>query len=139
LYGLLQLKTINDCIKKRRVITEKYREILKEVPGIRCLQDIPGVKHNYAYFPILVDEKPYGISRDGLYDRLKENNIYGRRYFYPLISRFPPYKEIESATKKNLPIAHDVASRVLCLPIYPDLELSVVENIAEIIKNKANG
>ena len=138
-YGLLQLKTIDACIEKRRVITEKYREILEGVPGITFLKDMLGVKHNYAYFPVLIDEKTYGISRDGLYDRLKENNIYGRRYFYPLISSFPPYKELESAIRKNLPVAHDIASRVLCLPIYPELELSIVEHIAEIIKNNANG
>jgi dTDP-4-amino-4,6-dideoxygalactose transaminase len=132
-YGLLQLKSIAECIGKRKEITQRYRERLANLPGIRTLRDMQGVKHNYAYFPILVDQAAYGISRDELYEKLKEHNIYGRRYFYPLISTFPPYKKLRSAAGKNLPVAHDVASKVLCLPIYPGLELSSVDHIANII------
>ena len=80
-----------------------------------------------------MEEKAYGIDRDRLYEKLKEHNIYGRRYFYPLISTFPPYKNLESSEKANLPVAHDIASKILCLPIYPDLALASVEYIAEII------
>ena len=137
-YGLLQLKTIDECISKRKTISDTYRELLVKVPGISFPKDIPGVKHNYAYFPVLVDEKSYGLSRDEIYTKLKENNIYGRRYFYPLISQFPPYNSLESANISNLSIAHEVAGKVLCLPIYPDLELSVVINIVEIISKNAN-
>ena len=137
-YGLLQLKTIDESIHKRKVITQRYREALNGIPGISFLADIPGVKHNYAYFPILVEKNSYGITRDILYNRFKENNIYTRRYFYPLISQFPPYKNLKSASKKNLPVAYDISAKVLCLPIYPDLDLSTVEIIAEIIKKNAN-
>lgn len=132
-YGLLQLKSIDDCISKRKAITQRYRERLGKLPGIKTLKDMKGVKHNYAYFPILVDQTTYGISRDELYEKLKEHNIYGRRYFYPLISTFPPYKTLRSAARNNLPIAHDIASKVLCLPIYPDLELTTVNHITNTI------
>ena len=74
---------------------------------------------NYAYFPIFIDEKEYGISRDELYEKLKEHNIYGRRYFYPLISNFSTYRELDSAKTKNLPIANKIAEKVICLPVYP--------------------
>ena len=138
-YGLLQLKTINDCIEKRKLITMRYRELLDGIRGISYPENMEGVKHNYAYFPILVDGSKYGINRDDLYEKLKTFNIYGRRYFYPLISSFPPYRKLRSAARKNLPVAHDTASKVLCLPIYPDLELAMVEYISGIIKNNAHG
>ena len=137
-YGLLQLNTIEESIRQRNAITLAYREALAGIPGITFLNDMDGVKHNYAYFPIFVDKGIYGIPRDELYSRLKENNIHGRRYFYPLISQFPPYKNLRSAKKKNLPVAHDVAAKVLCLPIYPDLKLSTVEIITEVIKKNAS-
>ena len=135
----MQLNTIEESIRKRNAITLAYREALAGVPGITFLKDMDGVKHNYAYFPILVDEGMYGISRDELYSRLKENNIHGRRYFYPLISQFPSYKNLRSAKKKNLPVAHDIASKVLCLPIYPILNTIEIDRIYKIIKkyNKA--
>jgi dTDP-4-amino-4,6-dideoxygalactose transaminase len=137
-YGLLQLNSIDRCIEKRKNITGWYRKLLNAIPGIMYMEDMPRVKHNYAYFPILVDENAYGIHRDELYKRLQEKDIYGRRYFYPLISTFHPYKELASANKENLPVSHNIASKILCLPIYPDLELSRVENIAEIISKNAN-
>ena len=137
-YGLLQLNGIEASINKRKKIAFEYRKFLAGISGIRFLEDMDSVKHNYAYFPILVDEKKYGRSRDGLYEKLKENNIYSRRYFYPLISQFPPYKDLESASIKNLPIANAVSEKVLCLPIYPDLELSTVLFITEIIRNASN-
>ena len=134
-YGLLQLNMIEESIRKRKAITLAYRKALATVPGIRFLKDMEGVKHNYAYFPILVDERTYGISRDGLYDRLKENNIHGRRYFYPLISQFPPYRSLPSSKKSNLQNANDIANKVICLPIYPTLEIQDLNRICHIIIN----
>ncbi|MDR0796831.1 MAG: DegT/DnrJ/EryC1/StrS family aminotransferase [Tannerella sp.] len=135
-YGLLQLKYVDGFIKKRRQITELYREQLKEVPGIAFFEDQEGVSHAYSYFPILIDEEKYGISRDGLYEKLKLNNILSRRYFYPLISDFEPYKNLASAAKENLPVATKITRQVLCLPIYVELEEDNVKRIVDIIQNK---
>lgn len=132
-YGLLQLKTFDEQIAKRKIIADTYRELLKNVKGISFLKDIEGVKHNYAYFPIFVDEKKYGMSRDKLYKKLKEHNTYGRRYFYPLISQFSPYKGLDSAKPENLPVAEKIAEQVICLPIYPDLDIENVKSISGII------
>jgi len=132
-YGLLNLKQVDAAIAKRKTTAQKYRAALKDVPGVRCLQDIEGVHHNYAYFPIFIDEKVYGISRDALYAKLKEQNIYGRRYFYPLISTFSAYKGLESANPKNLPIAHKLADQVLCLPMFADLDEKDVERVINVV------
>ena len=126
-YGLLSLKYIDEAIAKRKRIVEQYRNALKNVSGISLLPEQNGVDYNYAYFPIFVDEAKYGMSRDALYEKLKSNNILGRRYFYPLISTFEPYKELPSA--QNLPIAQKSAEQVICLPLYPDLESEDVERI----------
>jgi len=134
-FGLLQLKYIDGFITKRKAITKLYQTLLKDVPGIRFLPDIEGVTHGYSYFPILIDEKVYGISRDALYDKLKENNVFSRRYFYPLISSFEPYRELPSATSENLPVATKAALQVLCLPIYVELDINSVNEITSIIKN----
>lgn len=134
-YGLLNLKQVDDAIAKRKAVAEKYRAALKDVPGIRYLNDIEGVRHNYAYFPIFVS-KEYGISRDALYEKLKEHNIYGRRYFYPLISTFSAYKGLESARSENLPFAHKLADQVLCLPMFAGLSDIDAERVIDIIINK---
>ncbi|MBO4778467.1 MAG: DegT/DnrJ/EryC1/StrS family aminotransferase [Bacteroidales bacterium] len=131
-YGLLSLKYIDDAIAKRKHIVEYYRSALNNIQGISFLREQNGVEYNYAYFPIFVDEATYGISRDTLYEKLKANDILGRRYFYPLISTFEPYKELPSA--QNLPIAQKAAEQVICLPLYPDLEMTDVERIVRIIK-----
>ena len=131
-YGLLSLKYIDDAIAKRKQIVEYYRSALNNIQGISFLREQNGVEYNYAYFPIFVDEATYGISRDALYEKLKANDILGRRYFYPLISSFEPYKELPSAQK--LPIAQKAAEQVICLPLYPDLEMTDVERIVRIIK-----
>lgn len=131
--GLLQLKYVDQAIAQRKSIAETYRERLRDVVGIRVLEDMPGVNHCYAYFPILVDQKVYGKSRDELYEELKQHNVFGRRYFYPLISQFPMYSALESALPGKLPIAERVTEEVLCLPIYPDLEIQTVIKIAEFI------
>ncbi len=132
-YGLLQLKTIDKQIEKRKTIAYKYRKLLKEIKGISFLKDFKNVKHNYAYFPIFVDND-YPLTRDELHYKLRENNIFGRRYFYPLICEFPPYHGLPSAKPVNLPIATKIASQVICLPIYPELEIGVVNDISELIK-----
>ncbi len=133
-YGLLQLKYIDSFIEQRKLITEKYRSLLRDVNGISFLSDMNEVKHVYSYFPILVDERKFGKSRDELYNKLKEFNIMGRRYFYPLISSFIPYNNLPSAAIENLTVANNTSEQVLCLPIFVDLTLEEVENIVNIIK-----
>lgn len=127
--GLLQLKHINESIEKREIVADTYRKLLRGVDGIRFLDDIEGVKHSYSYFPILIDEENFGVSRDKVYNELKENNILVRRYFYPLISQFPAYKGLESARAENLPVAEEITKKILCLPIYPELELDKISRI----------
>jgi dTDP-4-amino-4,6-dideoxygalactose transaminase len=102
---------------------------------VRCLQDIEGVRHNYAYFPIFISGE-YGISRDALYAKLQEHNIYGRRYFYPLISTFSAYKGLESANPKNLPVAHKLADQVLCLPMFAGLDGESTDRVIDVVRNK---
>ena len=131
--GLLQLKRVEADINKRKVIAELYREELRDIAGISVLEDIADVQHNYSYFPILVDSQKYGKSRDELYNYLKENNIYGRRYFYPLISSFSMYRTLDSAHPDKLPNANIIADEVICVPIYPDLNESDIHRIIELI------
>jgi dTDP-4-amino-4,6-dideoxygalactose transaminase len=131
--GILQLRYIDDNIKKRRVVVEKYRESFRHLVGIRFMEDVPGVEHNYSYFPIFIDNEGYGASRDQVYHELISCNVYGRRYFYPLISSFSTYRGLESASPSNLPIAQKVAEKVLCLPVYPNLENMGMGRIESII------
>lgn len=132
-FGLLQLKGIDEALLKRKTIDAHYRKGLAEVTGIHCLSDTSEKIANYAYFPILV--KPhYPLDRDTLYQVLQDNGIYARRYFYPLVSDFPMYRSMPSATADNLPSANIAAEQVICLPIYPDLQLSQVEFIIAVIK-----
>jgi dTDP-4-amino-4,6-dideoxygalactose transaminase len=133
--GLLQLKYYHENVKKRKIITEIYRVSLQGVKGISFLTEPLDTISNYAYFPIYIDEKEYGMSRDELYEKLKKQNIYGRRYFYPLISEFPIYRGLDSARQSNLPTALDRSGKVICLPLYSDLKVDVVSNICEIISN----
>jgi len=131
--GLLQLKYVDGAIGTRKQVAETYREKLAGVPGLRFLLDIEGVKHSYTYFPILIDEKEFGASRDMVYEKLRSFDIYVRRYFYPLISQFPAYKGLDSAAPANLPVAEEITKKVLCLPIYPGLEVQSIEMITNII------
>ena len=135
-YGLLELKYVDAAIEKRKQVAIQYRECLKNIPGISCLHDIPGVRHNYSYFPIFVNEKEYGMSRDELYQKMKDNNIYGRRYFYPLISEFATYRGLDSASKQNLPVSHKIADSVICLPMHHELSKEDLTRIINLIKNK---
>jgi dTDP-4-amino-4,6-dideoxygalactose transaminase len=132
-FGLLQLKYVDNEIAKRQKVAEFYRQHLKDIPGIRILQDIPGVRHNYGYFPILVDSEVFGMTRDALYEKLKSKGIFARRYFYPLCSEFPTYRKVPSALAANLVVAEIIAQRVLCLPIYADLEFPVCKKILDVV------
>jgi len=134
-YGLLNLRQVDAAIEARHQVAIKYREALRPVEGITFFDDMPGVKHNYSYFPIFVDAEKYGMTRDGLYFKMKERNVLGRRYFYPLISEFSTYRGLESAKPENLPNAHRMAETVICLPMHhalSDEDLNRV--IEEIIK-----
>lgn len=134
-FGLLQLDRVDGEIAKRKRVAEYYRENLKEIPGLRMLYDIPGVHHNYAYFPVLIDKGKYGMSRDALYDKLKERDIFSRRYFYPLCSDFPTYRSLPSADPSRLPVATKVSQEVLCLPMYADLANEDLERIVSALKD----
>ncbi len=133
-YGLLQLKYVDKYIVKRRVIAKIYQEKLKNTPGISLLKDIKGIRRTYPYFPILIDTAQYGRTRDEVYTELKKHNIFCRRYFYPLISQFPTYKDLESAQLGKLPIAERVSKQVLCLPIYPDLDTKSLNKVINLLK-----
>jgi len=133
-YGLLNLKYVDNAIEKRRTIALQYRRELANVPGITMMDDIPNVKLNYSYFPIFVNKNEYGMSRDELYEKLKSHNILSRRYFYPLISTFSPYKDLDSSSPENLPVATQLAKSVICLPIYHNLEMKDVTKIIGCIK-----
>lgn len=130
--GLLQLNHIGDAIARRAAIDALYRKLLADVPGIRCLPGHGEAMKNYGYFPVLV-EPDYPLTRDALYDKLKESGYYPRRYFYPIISDFPMYRGLPSARRDNLPVAAQIASRVLCLPIYPALDPKTVRDIVAVI------
>jgi dTDP-4-amino-4,6-dideoxygalactose transaminase len=131
-FGLLQLKHINKAIDRRREIYTKYLEQLSTVPGISFPALSVNSTYNYAYFPILVRPE-YPLSRDALFQKLRDNGIYARRYFYPLISDFPMYRGLSSAARSNLPVASKTADQVICLPIYPILEASDQEYIISLI------
>ena len=132
--GLLQLKTIDSIIEKRKIIDVRYRELLKDILGVKIVHSNYEHTHNYSYFPILV-ENNYPIQRDELYNKLRENGIFARRYFYPLISSFPMYSDLKSASKMNLPVANSIANKILCLPIYPDLLDDEILRICQIIRS----
>jgi len=131
-FGLLQLKHVDAAIARREMIDNLYRKLLSDIPGIECLAIPPSVTRNFSYFPVLVCE-PYPLTRDQLYKKLQDANIYSRRYFYPLISQFPMYNKIPSAQTDNLPVATRVASQVLCLPIYQNLTDEDVQTITSLI------
>ena len=135
-YGLLNLKQVDEAIEARRRVANKYREALRGVKGIRFFDDMPGVKHNYSYFPIFVDAKEYGKTRDELYFFMKEQGVLGRRYFYPLITDFDPYKDLPSAQKENLPVANKIADQVICLPMHHALADEDVERVLTCLIHK---
>jgi dTDP-4-amino-4,6-dideoxygalactose transaminase len=135
-YGLLNLKQVDAAIEVRHKIAKQYREALKDVEGITFWYDMPGVKHNYGYFPIFVDAEKYGMTRDELYFKMKEQDVRGRRYFYPLISDFKPYKHLPSASKDNLPAATKIANEVICLPLHHALSDDDILRILKCIERE---
>lgn len=132
-YGLLNLKQVDAAIEARKKTADVYREALRGVDGLTFYEDMPGVKHNYSYFPMFIDAEKYGMTRDELYFKMKETNVLGRRYFYPLISEFSTYRGLESARKENLPNAHKMADTVICLPMHHELSEGDMERILKLI------
>ena len=132
-YGILNLRQVDAAIEARHQVAIKYREALRPVDGISFMDDMPGVRHNYSYFPIFVDAEKYGMTRDELYFKMKEQNVLSRRYFYPLISEFSTYRGLPSATKENLPNAHKMADSVICLPMHHALGEDDIERVLKLI------
>ena len=135
-YGLLNLKQVDEAIEKRHRVAIKYREALRDVKGIRYFDDMPGVKHNYGYFPVFINAEEYGMTRDELYFKMKENGVYGRRYFYPLISSFSTYRGLESARPENLTNAIKIANEVICLPMHHELTENDINRILNCVIKK---
>ena len=133
-YGLLNLKQVDHAINSRRKVAIRYRDELQGVKGITFFNDIPGVRHNYSYFPIFINAEEYGMTRDELYFKMMEHDVFGRRYFYPLISTFSTYRGLDSANPDNLPIATQMSNNVICLPMHHALSENEVEYILQIIK-----
>lgn len=133
-YGLLNLRQVDTAIEARHKVAIRYREALRDVEGITFFDDMPGVRHNYSYFPIFVEAERFGMTRDELYFKMRENNVLGRRYFYPLISEFTTYRGLPSAAKENLPVAHRMADSVICLPMHHALSINDINRILEQIK-----
>ena len=132
-YGLLNLKQVDTAIEARHQVAIKYREALRNVEGIEFWDDLPGVKHNYSYFPIFIDAMKFGMTRDELYFKMKEQNVLGRRYFYPLISDFSTYRGLPSAAPENLPVATKMANEVICLPMHHTLSDEDIVRVLNII------
>ncbi len=132
-YGLLALKKVDDAIGARAKAAAFYTSALANTPGIRLMTPTPGVRHNHSYFPIFIDAEQYGMSRDELYFKMKDANVLGRRYFYPLISSFSTYRGLESSAPSNLPNAHRLADSVICLPMHHALSDADLERIVKLI------
>ena len=134
-YGLLNLKQVDAAIAARQKVAVAYREALRNVDGISFWDDMPGVRHNYSYFPIFVDAEKYGMTRDELYMKMKDQGVWGRRYFYPLISEFSTYRGLESSRPENLPNAHRMADTVICLPMHHALNEKEINRIIDCIRH----
>lgn len=132
-YGLLNLKQVDEAIEKRHQVAVKYRNALRNVPGIRFFDDMPGVRHNYSYFPIFINDEEFGMTRDELYFKMRADGVLGRRYFYPLISTFSTYRSLPSAGVENLPVATKVANEVICLPMHHELSDDEINKIVGLI------
>lgn len=135
-YGLLNLKQVDAAIAARQRIAQLYRKELRGVSGVRFFDDMPGVRHNYSYFPIFIKAEEFGMTRDELYFKMKEQNVLGRRYFYPLISEFSTYRGLPSAAPENLPVATRIANEVICLPMHHELSEQDIERVLDCIKNR---
>ncbi len=133
-YGILNLRQVDAAIDARQKVAQRYREALRDVPGVTFFDDMPGVRHNYSYFPIFIDAELFGKTRDQLYFEMKEVNVLGRRYFYPLISDFSTYRGLPSATRENLPNAYRLADTVLCLPMHHELSEEEINRILKFFR-----
>lgn len=132
-YGLLNLKQVDNAILKRQKVAQIYRNTLRNVEGITFFDDISGVRHNYSYFPVFIDAEKYGMTRDELYYKMKNENVLARRYFYPLISDFPCYRSLPTSGHENLPNAYKMAEQVLCLPMHHSLNDEDLNRILSLI------
>ena len=132
--GVLQLEYIDHVISKRKIIDQIYRENLKDIPGITYYPIKEDVEHNYSYFPIKVGHT-YCLSRDGLKDLLDRHGIASRRYFYPLINDLIKHSNQNYIISGNLDVATEVANQILCLPIYPDLDIKVALQVTKLISD----
>ena len=132
-YGILNLRQVDAAIEARHQVAIKYREALRSVDGVTFMEDMPGVQHNYSYFPIFIDAEKFGMTRDELYFKMRAANVLGRRYFYPLISEFSTYRGLPSAAKENLPNAHKMADSVICLPMHHELSEEDIDRVLKII------
>lgn len=130
-YGLLNLRQVDASIKARGKAAKAYRNTLRDIDGVTFFDDKPGVRHNYSYFPVFIDAERFGMTRDELYFKMRENGVYGRRYFYPLISEFTTYRGLPSASRDNLPEAHRMADSVICLPMHHALS---DDDISRVLK-----
>lgn len=135
-FGLLQMQYIDKALDQRAAIYHRYCDALKDVAGISVFTAPENVDWNHAYFPVMVDEN-YPVSRDDLYNLFKAQNIYTRRYFYPLISSFSMYRHLASAKVENLPAADAIAKKILCLPIFPDLTEEDQQRVIDLILEHA--
>ena len=132
-YGLLNLKQVDAAIERRHQVAVRYREALRNVKGVRFFDDMPGVRHNYSYFPIFINAEEFGMTRDELYFKMRDANVLGRRYFYPLISTFSTYRGLSSAAPENLPVATRIANEVICLPMHHELSEEDTQRILSLI------
>lgn len=133
-YGILNLRQVDAAIAARQKVAVAYREALRDVEGVTFFDDMPGVRHNYSYFPIFIDAEKFGRTRDELYFGMKEAGVLGRRYFYPLISDFSTYRSLPSATRENLPNAYAVADSVLCLPMHHALSGEDIDRVLKFFR-----
>ena len=132
-FGLLNLRQVDAAIEARHQVAIRYRDALRHVEGIDFWDDMPGVRHNYGYFPIFVDTERYGMTRDELYVKMRDRGILARRYFYPLISDFSTYRGLPSATRENLPVATRMADTVICLLIHHQLTVDEQQRVIDVI------
>jgi len=132
-FGLVQLKYVDEALQNREAVDQSYRKKLSNIKGINIVDKVDGLKSNYSYFPILIEED-YPLNRDELYQKLKAESIFTRRYFYPLISDADPFKKYPSSEVSNLKVAKNIADKILCLPLFPNLDDRSIQRIINCIK-----
>lgn len=132
IFGILNLEKVFETIQKRKLIYERYRECLKDLPGIKFQKILPGTKYNYAYMLVEIDKDEFGLTRDQVYTCFRKENAMVRKYFYPLISNYPCYNALPSSDKKSLPNANRISNKILCLPLYSDLKNEEIDKIIHI-------